>query len=96
MNRMERFERIWSAQHAVPPESLLQYRWVTQEGYRLPAMAAHFRTFCETLDSLVIELPESRLEGDLISNYSPEKMARNRGIEACRAAIEAAGLKVKS
>lgn len=94
MTRMERFEKIWSAQHAVPTESLLQYRWVTQEGYRLPAMAAHFRTFCETLDSIVIELPSER-----IIRRQPqfdENTAYNEAIENCRDAIEAAGLKVES
>lgn len=87
MTRQERFERIWAAQHAVPPESLLQYRWVTQEGYRLPAMAAHFRTFCETLDSIVIALPEP----DTNIDYSG-CISRNDAIEA----IVAIGLKVAS
>lgn len=87
MTRMERFEKIWADQHAVPPESLLQYRWVTQEGYRLPAMAAHFRTFCETLDSIVIELPE-HFEFD-----NPGEAFT--AIKSCREAIEAVGLKVK-
>lgn len=94
MTRMERFEKIWSAQHAVPPESLLQYRWVTQEGYRLPAMAAHFRTFCETLDSLVIELPV--IIDKEWANTHAERSAMRDAIGLCKKRIEAAGLKVAS
>lgn len=52
MTRQERFEQIWSDFHAVPAESLVQYRWITQDGYRLPDMAAHYRTFCAALDSV--------------------------------------------
>lgn len=58
MTRQERFEQIWSDFHAVPAESLVQYRWITQDGYRLPDMAAHYRTFCETLDSIAVEWPD--------------------------------------
>lgn len=93
MTRQERFERIWAAQHAVPPESLLQYRWITQEGYRLPAMAAHFRTFCETLDSLVIELPV--IHDKEWANTNAERCAMRDAIGLCKKRIEAAGLRVK-
>lgn len=96
MNRMEGFEKLWAARHDVKPEDMAQYRFESREGYRLPDMAAHYRTYCDVLDSIVIDLPESKLEGDLINNFSHEKMARNRGIDACRKAIEAAGLKVSN
>lgn len=104
MTRMERFEKIWADQHAVPPESLLQYRWVTQEGYRLPAMAAHFRTFCETLDSIVIELPAENplgsgpgdCEGGMPSFEQHCAAECNFILRDCRDAIIAAGLKVAS
>lgn len=58
--RQERFERIWAAQHFVQVESLPQHRWITQDGYRDPSMAAHYRTFCLTLDS--IEAPPTTLK----------------------------------
>ncbi len=61
--RQARFERIWAEQHNVPAESLKPYRWITQDGYRLPDMAAHYRTFCLTLDSLVVRFPERCSEG---------------------------------
>lgn len=60
MTRQERFEQIWSDFHAVPAESLVQYRWITQDGYRLPDMAAHYRTFCAALDS--VEADQRRAE----------------------------------
>lgn len=59
MTRQERFEAIWAAQHFVPVESLPQHRWITQDGYRDPAMAAHYRTFCNALDSIIVELPDA-------------------------------------
>lgn len=49
--RMEKFEQIWSARHDLPAESLAQYRFESREGYRLPELAAHYRTHCESLQS---------------------------------------------
>lgn len=93
MTRQERFEQIWSDFHAVPAESLVQYRWITQDGYRLPDMAAHYRTFCATLDSVVIELPAAT-----VSMFSTSRDARaaQEGLDMARGAITAAGLKVSS
>jgi hypothetical protein len=80
MTRQDRFEAIWADQHAVPAESLKQYRWITQDGYRLPDMAAHYRTFCNTLDSLVVRFPE--------------RHSCAITLQWCREAVEAAGVKV--
>lgn len=86
MSRMEKFELIWAAQHAVPAESLVQYRWIPQEGYRLLDMAAHFRTFCQTLDSVVVELPSTECFG-----INSEEVARV-AIDGCADAINDAGI----
>lgn len=105
MTRQERFETIWAAQHFVPMESLHQHRWITQDGYRDPAMAAHYRTFCNTLDSIMISLPQPdmwELSSEESLDMEPEEFealeSRNGAqwiaIEKCRRAIEAAGLKV--
>lgn len=105
--RMERFERIWSIQHAVPVESLPEQRWITQDGYRDPAMAAHYRTFNLALDSIIIALPQivgyeagydSFRENEFASQSgeladADEVFALNRSIEV-REAIEAAGVKI--
>lgn len=50
MTRQELFEAHWADVHAVPVETMAQYRFVEKEGYRLPGMAAHYRTFCAALD----------------------------------------------
>lgn len=47
--RMEKFEALWSVRHDLPAESLVQYRFESREGYRLPELAAHYRTYCESL-----------------------------------------------
>lgn len=54
-DRQDKFEILWALRHDVPAESLKQYRFETKEGYRLPEMAAHYRTFCAALDSLSAE-----------------------------------------
>lgn len=58
MNRQQAFEAIYAKQHDVPAESLVQYRFESKEGYSLPGIASHYRTYCDTLDSIVVELPE--------------------------------------
>lgn len=60
MNRMQSFEQSWAARHGVPVESMVQYRFESREGYRLPDMAAHYRTYCDALDSVVVEVPSLR------------------------------------
>jgi hypothetical protein len=88
MTRQERFEAIWAREHAVTVESLQQYRWVTQDGYRLPDMAAHYRTFCHALDSVEIVLTNAlhlNIAGELIEAYEISDLGK---------AFKAAGLKV--
>ena len=58
MNRQQAFEAIYAKQHDVPAESLVQYRHKSKEGYSLPGIASHYRTYCEALDSIVVELPK--------------------------------------
>lgn len=58
MSRQQAFEAIYAKQHDVPAESLVQYRFESKEGYSLPGIASHYRTYCDTLDSIVVELPE--------------------------------------
>jgi len=48
--RMEQFEKVWADRHGVPPESMVRYRFHTVEGYSLPGMASHYRTFTAALD----------------------------------------------
>lgn len=86
--RQEKFERIWSIQHAVPVESLLELRWHTQDGYRDPAMAAHYRTFNLALDSIIIALPPEWASVDERDDGANEM----RGY--CAEAIAAAGVKI--
>lgn len=52
MSRQQAFEAIYAKQHDVPAESLVQYRHKSKEGYNLPGIASHYRTYCETLDSI--------------------------------------------
>lgn len=49
MTRQELFEAHWADVHAVPVEAMAQYRFSEKDGYRLPGMAAHYRTFCAAL-----------------------------------------------
>lgn len=70
MSRQESFERHYAEQHDVPVESMAQYRWAEKDGYRLPAIAAHYRTFCAALDSVIVELPKGFVHGDPASHKS--------------------------
>lgn len=56
MSRQEAFEKVYAKLHDVTPDSLVQYRFCTTDGYRLPQMASHYRVYCETMDSLAGEL----------------------------------------
>ena len=55
MNRQQAFEAIYAKQHDVPAESLVQYRHKSKEGYNLPGIASHYRTYCEVMDSEEIQ-----------------------------------------
>lgn len=50
-NRQDGFEVLWSLRHDLTAGTLKQYRFDSREGYRLPDLASHFRTYCDTLDS---------------------------------------------
>ena len=86
MNRQQAFEAIYAKQHDVPAESLVQYRFESKEGYRLPMIASHYRTYCDTLDSIVVELPVTQGCCDDVQWMDPEYV-----IEA----LTAAGVKYK-
>lgn len=90
MSRMSSFETLWAARHGVPAETLVQYRFESKEGYRLPGMAAHFRTYCDTLDSVVIELPVLNPEMFGCNVIFGHEKARSEAEKA----ITAAGLRV--
>ena len=55
MSRQQAFESIYAKQHDVPAESLVQYRHKSKEGYNLPGIASHYRTYCEVMDSEEIQ-----------------------------------------
>lgn len=96
MTRQESFEKHWAETHDVPVETMAQYRWKDQDGYRLPGMASHYRTFCAALDSVVISLPEAERDTDgMHSQYDTEVMRRethNEVLFECRKSIEQAGV----
>lgn len=60
MSRQEAFEKIYAKLHDVTPESLVQYRFCTTDGYRLPQMSSHYRVYCETMDSMAGELQDAK------------------------------------
>lgn len=53
MTRQEIFEAHYAAWHDLPPKTMQQYRWIHQDGYRLPAIAAAYRNFCAGWDAQV-------------------------------------------
>lgn len=70
MSRQEAFEKIYAKLHDVTPDSLVQYRFCTTDGYRLPQMASHYRVYCETMDSLAGKLQDAeRYRWLRVNNY---------------------------
>lgn len=63
LERQLKFETIWAERHSVPLESMVQYRFKDQDGYRLPSMAAHYRTFCAALEMVVKPDEGARQDG---------------------------------
>lgn len=51
MTRQESFEQHYASQHDVPAETMAQYRWAEQDGYRLPGIAAAYRNYCAGWDA---------------------------------------------
>lgn len=97
MSRQQAFEAIYAKQHDVPAESLVRYRHKSKEGYNLPGIASHYRTYCETLDSIVVELP-NRFDEKFQEYYEEvEGGCFNEGwyVHDVHAALTAAGVKYK-
>ena len=92
MSRQQAFEAIYAKQHDVPAESLVQYRFESKDGYNLPGIASHYRTYCDTLDSIVVEMPMISF-----SMFSTARDARaaQEGVDMAKAALTAAGVKYK-
>lgn len=55
MTRQEMFEKHWADMHDLPAETMQQYRWLHQDGYRLPGIAAAYRNFCAGWDACAEE-----------------------------------------
>lgn len=93
MNRQQAFEAIYAKQHDVPAESLVQYRFESKDGYSLPGIASHYRTYCDALDSIVIKVEWP----DHYEFTNPD--VAGAAILDCRSAfqksIKAAGVKYK-
>lgn len=94
MSRQQAFEAIYAKQHDVPAESLVQYRHKSKDGYNLPGIASHYRTYCQTLDSIVVDLPDP-YEGAKRYMNPESAFAHKEGIDECKSALTAAGVKYK-
>lgn len=53
MTRQELFEKHYAEVHDLPVETMVQYRFASQDGYRLPGIAAAYRNFCAGWDARV-------------------------------------------
>ena len=97
MNRQQAFEAIYAKQHDVPAESLVQYRFESKDGYSLPGIASHYRTYCDTLDSIVVEMPDRFDEKyqDYYDDVEGGCFNEGRYINDVHAALTAAGVKYK-
>lgn len=62
MNQQERFEAFYADQHGVEIESMTQYRLA--DTYRLPGIAAHYRTFKAAEDALLPDAERYRFLRD--------------------------------
>ena len=94
MNRQKAFEAIYAKQHDVPAESLVQYRFESKEGYSLPMIASHYRTYCQALDSIVVTLPKS-IEAYGSQGHHASDPDEALILEDVHAALTAAGVKYK-
>lgn len=62
MTRQEIFEKHYAEMHDLPAETMQQYRWLHQDGYRLPGIAAAYRNFCAGWDACeVVILPRTTI-----------------------------------
>lgn len=55
MSRQQSFEKYYAEQHDLPAETMVQYRWAEQDGYRLPGIAAAYRNYCAGWDAANFE-----------------------------------------
>lgn len=82
MSLQEAFEKIYAKLHDVTPESLVQYRFCTTDGYRLPQMASHYRVYCETMESINQDIAELKTQVEAmkkeIAALKPEKIRTDR------------------
>ena len=86
MSRQQAFEAIYAKQHDVPAESLVRYRFKFKDGYNLPRISSHYRTYCDTLDSIVIDWP---------CTYENDRGVDSIYEDELKAAVTAAGVKYK-
>lgn len=59
MTRQELFEAHWADMHDLPAQTMQQYRWLHQDGYRLPGISAAYRSFCAGWDSCERDMIQS-------------------------------------
>ena len=97
MNRQQAFEAFEAKRHYVSAESLVQYRHKSKDGYNLPVMASHYRTYCQTLDSIVVEMPNRFDEKyqDYYDDVEGGCFNECRYISDVQEALTAAGVKYK-
>lgn len=69
MNRQKIFEAHYAGQHDLPVETLAQYRWLHQDGYRLPGIAAAYRNFCAGWDAQKTSMVLGRFTAEVF--YQP-------------------------
>lgn len=90
MSRQPSFEKLYAKMHDIDPEDLVQYRFDSKDGYRLPQMASHYRLYCETLDSVEVDLKMLNVQHASYNNVDCYAIAD------VHKQIKAAGVKVKS
>lgn len=66
MTRQESFEIFYAEQHDLPASTMAQYRFTSQDGYRLPGIAAAYRNYCAGWDAHAVqslaEIDDMRLQ----------------------------------
>lgn len=90
MSRQPGFEKLYAKMHDIDPEDLVQYRFGSKDGYRLPQMASHYRLYCETLDSVEVDLKMLNVQHASYNNVDCY------AITDVHKQIKAAGVGVKS
>jgi hypothetical protein len=92
MTRQELFEKHWAEVHDLPVETMQQYRWLHQDGYRLPGIAAAYRNFCagwdaqtKTIDALLNHCDDGECVtcGQIICPHGDGMHFHHDGCPAC-------------